>query len=44
MNRTIVTGLTALFLVGCTAKETPPGNSTVATDSKVVLELGDRTV
>jgi len=45
MNRLIVTGAAALFLVACTAKEstTPAGNTpaaAVATDSKAVLELG----
>ena len=45
MNRPIVVGACALFLVACTKREysTPPGNApavAVATDAKTVLELG----
>jgi hypothetical protein len=43
--RLMLTGACALFLVGCTAKDTPssagtPPVANVATDSKATFELG----
>ena len=45
ITRLIVTGACALFLVGCTAKDTPsnagtPPAATATTDSKATFDLG----